>query len=263
MMVLPVVASVVLVVRRARSGSQHVADARWWCLIAMCVALNLFILRPPMAARIGGMAGPVAVLGAWLAAQAWRANVAGKAAAVAGFAVVVWSISVTANWEERFHSDAPFRERMTSNLRAMSESPPDPKKLSAAPLAALVSYLRECTAPDDAVFATWFAPEVAFFAQRPFGARMAETWQWADTRFQQQSGKALALRPTVVIINVAAHGGFAATYPILDWYLREEYRPAGQPAFADGAAPAGYQVLVRSDRVATRIHAPSTLPCFA
>ena len=36
-------------------------------LIVTCVLLNLFILRDPVYARVGGMAGPVAVLCAWMA----------------------------------------------------------------------------------------------------------------------------------------------------------------------------------------------------
>ena len=42
-------------------------DARMLSLIVTGALLNLFILRDPVDARVGGMAGPVAVLCAWMA----------------------------------------------------------------------------------------------------------------------------------------------------------------------------------------------------
>jgi len=50
---------------------------------------------------------------------------------------------------------------------------------------------------------------------------------------------------------------------MLDAYVREHYRLAGETGFGDQAAgPLAYRVFVRADRAPAGTHEPSSMPCF-
>ena len=66
-------------------------------LLTFCLALNVFILRDPVGARIGGMAAPAAVLFAWIAGRLMR-RWAGRLALVLLLACAVASLSGVAEW---------------------------------------------------------------------------------------------------------------------------------------------------------------------
>jgi hypothetical protein len=56
---------------------------------------------------------------------------------------------------------------------------------------------------------------------------------------------------------------FARTFAILDRYLRDHYRLAGETDFGDSdVGPRGYRVLVRNDRTPASTHPKWSLPCF-
>ena len=60
---LPVVGALMIVLQRGSSADDaRMERARIAALLTFCLALNIFILRDPVGARIGGMAGPAADL---------------------------------------------------------------------------------------------------------------------------------------------------------------------------------------------------------
>ena len=48
--------------------------ARLGTVVVVCLAVNVFVLRDPVGARIGGIAGPAAILAAWIGARTWRTS---------------------------------------------------------------------------------------------------------------------------------------------------------------------------------------------
>lgn len=81
--------------------------ARLGGIVAVCLALNLFVLREPIGARIGGIGGPTAILATWVAARAWqvkrvRLRLALSAIVFTTFALAVCSLGWLASWSERF-----------------------------------------------------------------------------------------------------------------------------------------------------------------
>jgi hypothetical protein len=266
---LPLLA-VVIVVLAVRSGGVSSADqvARLASLIAMCVLLNIFVLRDPVNARFGGIAGPAAILAAWLIQRAWTARRAVTRAILrAGVAAVValtaWSAALSSDWGQRFTYEAFRPAHLAGVVRGLTASPPALDTLPDRRLVGLVRYLRECTAPTDRVLLGWFAPEVYFYAQRGFAGAMVVVFgeHWSEERFQRRSIGALASQSVPLVILRAGDESFARSYPLIMRHIGEHYRNAGVTAFAPGGQ-VDYTVFVRRDRPPSYIHAASSMPCF-
>lgn len=243
--------------------------ARIGGLVVMCVLLNVFILRDPVGARIGGMAGPPALLAAWLALVTWRApggavRLAGRTLVVVLVAGTVWSMAHAAEWRDRLAPDAFRPARLADSLARLAAAPPRLDGQPVMRVAGLVHYLRECTGPQDRVLVTWFAPDIYVFAQRGFAARMPVVFggHWSEPRFARRSVEALAAERALVVIVRDGDDRFAADHPALAAFVAEHYREAGTTTFGGGAGAQAYTVLVRRDRSPSRLHAPTSLPCF-
>jgi len=114
------------------------------------------------------------------------------------------------------------------------------------------------------VFAAWFAPELYFFARRGFAAGTVVTFggHWSEPRFDRRARDLLASQsvPIAVLLN----DNQLDEHPELAGYLEEHYSLAGQAGFGDPGAPTnGYLILVRKGLTPARIHAASSLPCYA
>ena len=149
--------------------------ARIAALLTLCLALNIFILRDPLGARIGGMAGPAAVLFAWIAGRLMR-RWAGSLALVLLLACVVASLSGVAEWNRRLMFDESIVGRVRRLTTVMAATPPLITTLPNAHLWGLAAYLRECIGPADRVFTPAFVPELYFFAQRGFAGGVVATF---------------------------------------------------------------------------------------
>ena len=204
--------------------------ARIAALLTLCLALNIFILRDPLGARIGGMAGPAAVLFAWIAGRLMR-RWAGSLALVLVLAFVVASLSGVAEWNRRLRFEESVAGRVKRMVTVMAATPPLITTLPNAHLWGLAAYLRECTGPADRVFAPSFVPELYFFAQRGFAGGVVATFggHWSEPRFERRTVDALSSQSVpIVIFESGETEAFAATYPALDRYLREHYVKAGE-----------------------------------
>jgi hypothetical protein len=281
---LPVVAALILVLHlRSTDDDAHLERARVGALLTLCLALNIFILRDPIGARIGGMAGPVAVLGAWIAGQLTRAQPlrrggeptrwsaaarvrpwAGRVAVVLLLACVMASLSGVAEWNRRLMFDESVVSRVRRLVTVMAATPPQITTNPNANLWGLVAYLRECTGPADRVFAASFLPELYFFAQRGFAGGVVATFgaHWSEPRFERRMVDALSSQSVpIIVVEPGDLQSFAATYPAIDQYLRQHYAKAGEST-SDAPDARPYQVYARRDRAPVGIHARSMLPCF-
>jgi hypothetical protein len=150
-------------------------------------------------------------------------------------------------------------------LALIATTPPTLDLYPSAEIRGLVAYARECTAPTDRLLATWFVPDLYFYAQRGFAAGIVALFggHWSEPRFEARSLDILKAQSVPIVITKTGDEAFADMYPLLAAHLAEHYRPAGRSDFADPRiGPEGYTVLVRTDRTASRTFADTSLPCF-
>jgi hypothetical protein len=220
----PLIAAAMAFTRRMEIGER----ARVLSAAAVALPVAVFILRDPIVARLGGAAGPLAVTGAWLWSRlhtSWPAKAA--AAIVIVSALVATDLAVE-----------PSRLRRV--IEQASMSPPSTALVVGHEEAGLVDYLRRCTEPDDRVFAAWFVPQLYFFSERAFAGGMAVTFggHWSEPIRQQRIVSKLKREAVPVVVFQNDGTEFRATYPIVDEYLRANYRNAGSVE--------SYRVLVRN-----------------
>ena len=243
--------------------------ARLGSVVVVCLALNVFVLREPIGARIGGMAGPVVILATWIGARAWQARrlrlrLALRTGVLVVFALVVLSLANLAAWSEQLGPEIASRSHMRSVVAGLTQSPPRPEMIAGGPFVGMVRYLRECTNPNDRVFARWFIPELYFFVQRGFAAGMVVTFggHWSEPRFQSRSVEALSSESVPIIITRLGDEKVVDEYSSMTRYIDEHYRVAGRTNFQNASGEGDYLVLVRTDRPSTRTDSLTALPCF-
>jgi hypothetical protein len=248
-------------------GETQINCARVLSLAAMCLVLDLLILRDPISARVGGMAAPATVMAAWLGWRAWRTRrTLARGLVFVLLGLTIWSIGLTADWSMHLRADRLTVARLQENLRAMAHSPPALDTMSYVGLHGLVTYVRECTSPYDRVYASWFVPELYFYAQRAFAAGLVVTFggHWSEPRYEERIVSRFAEQSVpIVIIDTRSYHVFTAFYPTFDRYLQAHYDVAGETDFGNSdVGPTAYRVLVRNDRLPLRTHDASGMPCF-
>jgi hypothetical protein len=236
-----------------------------WCVIALCMLLVLFILREPVAARIGGMAGPPMVLLAFVAAPLMQ-SMRSIRLIVGLICVIAVTVGLT-----QVSTTAVLRRldlsRATAALAARARSPVPLENLPPQ-TTGLVAYLRDCTAPDHRVMLTWFAPEIHFFAQRSFAGSVDYFGgHWSEPRFQRRILQKLESEPVPLVIRHENSGEppFSAVYPLIDAYLSQNYVAAGESYFSDTESTKKnpYRVWVHKAWRATRQWKDTSLPCLS
>jgi hypothetical protein len=266
---LPFVSLIAMAVAWRSSWRTTEEVARIGVIIAVCLALNALVLREPISARIGGIAGPAAILATWVGVRAWQAKRvsvrrASSAVVLTVFALAVWSLADLAAWSEHLVPGIASPSHVRSVVAGVSVSPPRPEVISGGPFVGMVRYLRECTSPKDKVLARWFVPELYFFAQRGFAAGMVVTFggHWSEPRFQTRSVQTLESESVPIIIALAGDEKVLDEYPLLTKYIDEHYKVAGRTNFDGPNVEGDYLVLVLKDRPPTRVDSLTALPCF-
>jgi hypothetical protein len=272
LVLLPVIATLLLVRRWSVEQDQR---ATMVVIIVLAILLDVFILRDPFMARAGGIAGPLALLAAWIMPRVWQVlwhashrlvRLGCRALTTVAALVLVWTLGTALNWPHQLSDLVAIPGALAPRLSQFARQPPDLGLLPSGRLAGMVQYLRRCTEPADHVFISWFRPELFYFAQRGFGGGMSATFggHWSEPRFQMRSIAAFEAHPTpLAVLRAGDVGQFRLQYPQLDSYFRRWYRLAGETDFGDTeAGPRAYQVLVRVDRDTTSVDADTSLPCF-
>jgi len=264
-------------VMRVRNTGRSLERGRVLSAVSMTLLAIILVLREPVIARIGGMIGPPAVLGAWMwyrSAPSPRATTSAKATAVKAargwhlmrLAVAVCALAtmmVATEWRSSL-SLVRRNGSLLTRLADATASPPSTTMLPKPRLRGLVDYLRRCTRPDDRVFAAWFVPELYFFAGRAFAGGMVETFgdHWSEPDHQQRIVEKMKAESVPLVLVREGDESFSRGYPIVAEYLGAHYRTAGSSAFG-GTDGGRYTVLTRTDRPMTGIDTATSMPCFA
>jgi hypothetical protein len=250
-----------------RAAMTRVERAQVVTVLALSSLLCVFILRSPVSARVGGMAGPICIAGAWmLSSLTRRATWVGLVTSTVVVLLACWSLDVGVGWYRQLAVPFAHPRPVVARLRAFAQVPPLLDLLPSGHLRGMVEYVGTCTAPDDRIFASWFIPELYYFAQRGFGGAVVASFggHWSEARFQRRTIAAFEAHPTpIVLIRDAAYDKFRAEYPLVVAYLDDRYMSAATTDFGDsGAESEIYRVLIRRDRQATSTAGPFGLPCF-
>jgi hypothetical protein len=262
---IPGIALLVLVTRRRDLTA--LARAELAAVLTLCVLLCAFILRAPVSARIGGMAGPCCAVAAWLlTGLTARVPRTGRVVGAAVAAIAAVCLALTVEWHHQV--SVPFADPATLRARlvAFAKTPPSLELLPSGRVRGIVEYVRACTTADDRVFTTWFAPELFYFAQRGFGGGIAASFggHWSEPRFQRRTIAALESYPTpLVITHRRDDREFRDTYPLVAAYVASRYRLAGVTDFGDPESGGdAYAVFVRADRTIAATSGPYGMPCL-
>jgi hypothetical protein len=127
----------------------------------------------------------------------------------------------------------------------------------------LAWYLRRCTPADAPVLVNWFAPEVYYFAQRPFAAGMVVFFgeHWVDR--QAQMLEWMRRRPpSLIVLQRGNRLDFNGDYPLLAEDIERRYQSAGSTAFQlELRDEPQYDVLVPRGTAISQRESTWNLPC--
>ena len=141
--------------------------------------------------------------------------------------------------------------QLVQALYIWAASPPAFDAIPNRAIDGLARYVRECTAPTDRLFATWFVPDLYFYAQRGFAGRIVALFgsHWSEERFQRRSVEALASHSVPIVITAQQRRTVLEDYPLIARTsmtiirLREPRTSAmstsGRAVIPYGRAPAG------------------------
>ena len=271
-LLLPAIGLVLLVARwRHRSVDQ--AEA---AVVAMGCVLNLIIVqtlvRGSPDSRLADIANPTFIVGAWVAGTVLR-SIRGRrlrwrvaTVAVLGASLVtLWSAYTSAEVASPLESTRVLLgpravwQRAKQVVEQLHERPIDRWSVSAPGLGGLIRYAFECTGPNDRVLATWFAPQVPFYAERRFaGGQVALVRYWHATEPEQRLTVERLSHQRVPIVIDSAESNVDTYFPLVGEYLRQRYQRIVLP----GAPMEGYSVLIDRGVAPTRSYEPLGLPCY-
>jgi hypothetical protein len=284
----PMLALLVLVVRRLRGVGPPSEAPKILGAALMCLVVSAS-LRDPLSDRLADVAAPPAILAAWLLGlvltrppsaprptrgrtlpriveTAPRLATVGIAVSLVGLTAlsVVSLPGVQEQIEDAtmlFDADALARhsQQFLAELRA---SPPieAPRGLSGE-LPALARYVRECTQPTDRLLITWFAPEMYFYADRPFAGRQLFWFSDYQSSPEDQARIVENLRahPVPIVIRRLDRDNDTDVFEQVRDYLDQHYGLPREARLADES----YQILVDRRRTPTGHYEPLSLPCFS
>ena len=282
---LPYLALATLAVARLRRG---VAPADWMEVLVVSVvsaAAAPLWLRGNLneSSRLADLAGPTAVLGAWLLARSLqRRSARSVRACLAAASVVAYLLtagSVASVAQVVRGADAALvafdaaarRAEFDPRVNDLLASPPPLSWLSKETgMRGAVEYLRSCTAADDRVLVYGFFPEILFFSGRGFAADRVVLYRGFWTKPHEQQRTIDAIRRTrvpVVLIDVASAGNPPAgkwldpSMSLIDRYVSQNYVSSGTSGFG-ASTDVVFNVLVDKDLTPAGIYQPFGLPCF-
>lgn len=253
-------------IRRGPQGwTASVRDSRVLCLATLSLILAGVLFRSPILPRIADVVGPLSVAIVFAIWVAWRRNYRLAAWSLAAAAVVasvlhgnVWNLVYATGASA---GPAAVVERLGSRWADLRTWP----WASAWPngrLPPVIRYLDACTAPDDRVFVTWYAPEIHVFANRRFAAGQAYLLGRGQRSTEYQQGMLRRLEHEtvpVVLINRREEEWLSTSYPLVAAYIAQHYDVAGSYATTAGEEIA---VAIRRGAPPARTHGPTGWPCL-
>lgn len=259
---------------RIWSGSIDRAEA---AVVAMAIAQGVIIVqtlvRGSPDSRLGDIANSIAVVAAWVSAQSLAGSAGAKpmlrtavTVAMAAIAIVTaWSVGTNANGMTTLVTSgvlsgpAGISERLTTVTQRLRARPVDNWARRSPGIGGLTRYAYECTAPTDRLFVTWFAPQVYFQSERPFGGGqvyLQEGWHASPADQRLTIARLQHQRVPIVIENMDFE--YEHYFPLIAEYVRSHYRDVDIPA--DWAQ--GYRVLVDPKVTPSGTYELFDMPCY-
>ena len=272
-LLLPLIAAALLVWQmwNGRVGREEAA------VVAMASGLGLIVVqtlvRGSPDSRLADIANPIMVVSAWVAAQclarAAKARLIGRLVVLAAIVTIVmvtaWSVGTNADGATSLVTSgvllgpAGVRDRFAIVTERLHLRPVDNWTRRSPGIGGLTRYVYECTASTDRLFVAWFAPQVYFQSERPFGGgQVALQEGWYATPADQRVSVALLQRQKVPIILENMDWEYERHFPILAEYVRGHYRNVEIPA--DWAQ--GYRVLIDPNVKPTGTYDLFDMPCY-
>lgn len=276
-LLLPVAGAVVLFGRGAAAAPMPHAVGRLLIVIILAVCVNATLLRAPLRIRLPDVAVPQTILAAWLFPAAWRAlrgsRLPVRVALRTAGATVVCMLTLSVVWlgqtRDQFDRIGPLRPgalaaRAAEVTRALRDTyassiVPSPTTLALAPL---ISYLQQCTAPEDRFSYIGYAPEAYFFAGRGFGGGQVVFFSGYYTSPEEQELTLDRFRREqvpVIVLAVENAAEFQRGFVDLAAYIDANYVRAGN---IDLPGDRRGDVLLDRRRAPAGVYAPLGWPCF-
>lgn len=266
-LLLPAVAAAVLL-RTTRAAGPLGQWERVKIAAVVLVAIVTFagFVREALDARIGDAVVAPVILGAWLCAgllaggrpSAWH-----RLARVAVLALllipVTRSVVVAGAVEPHFERGEPFG---VAWKRLVTSPPFDAWAATGSAEYRVVRYVRECTGEREPLLVLSPAPQIYYYADRPFAGRMGWYMEgYYSSEFNQRENAAALERdrPAIAIIDAGRESKDLATHPAALAYLARNYHQVGELPGADGTA---LRVFTRNDRQAASTHRDAGWPCY-
>jgi hypothetical protein len=243
---------------------------------ALALIMSAGILRGNLSSRLADVTEVVGVLAAWLAAVVLaRRSRAGRAAARLGVAAVFVCTALSVNAVEDVTGQlaqsgaeagvAGVTARVSAVRATLSGVPPVATLDTEAPgMARLARYIAACTLPTERVFAFAYAQELFFISGRGFAG--GHVWYmpgfYTSTDDQRLIVRRIQARdvPIAVVETEPLYSEqYRRDFPLVDQFLRDQYRDAGIADLGDGIR---FRVLVKKGLTPLRTYEPLNLPCF-
>jgi hypothetical protein len=246
-------------------------------VVLVALVTGTAFLREPLPVRVGDAIVAPLVLAAWCAGRwvigrhagmrIWSR--AGRTAAallillpVARSVAVVGAVPSRLEGAGRLAGAAP-PSSWTSTWQRLSASPPfDAEDEAGGARERVIRYVRACTAPREPLLVLWFAPQLYYYADRPFAGRLGfymEGYWTSEEHERMNLARIERDRPVLAISEIGHEATDLHTYPALIAYLARYYSPIGELPDNDASV---IRVLARKDRSPTSTDTRLGWPCY-
>ena len=258
-------AAVLLRTRRPEGPLGQWERVKVAAVVLVAIVTFAGFVREALDARIGDAVVAPAILGAWLCVGllGGRPSAWGRFARVAVLALlmipVTRSVVVAGAVEPRFERAEPLA---VAWKRLVTSPPFDAWAATGSAEYRMVRYVRECTGQREPLLVLWPAPQVYYYADRPFAGLMGSYMEgyYSSDFDQRRNAEALERdRPAVAVIEAGRELTDLATHPSAVAYLARHYHQLGELPAADGTV---LRVFGRNDRPATSTHRDVGWPCY-
>jgi hypothetical protein len=243
---------------------------------ALALLMAAGILRGNLSSRLADVTEVVGVLAAWLTALVLaRRSRSGRSLARLAVALVFICTALSVGAVEDVSAQVAQSgiedglPKAVARARAVRETlsgvPPITRLDAESPgMGRLARYIAACTVPSERVFAFAYAQELFFLSGRGFAG--GHVWYMpgfytseGDQRLIVQRIRARTVPIAVIEPEPLYSQQYRRDFPIVDQFLRDEYREAG---IADLGGGVRFRVLARNDLQPLRTYEPLNLPCF-
>jgi hypothetical protein len=236
-------------------------------VVLVAVVAGVGFIREPLGARVADALVAPLILMAWWAGRFVVAHTRPRAIWFRlGQVAIILLLAATARGAEVVGGLSPFARKVIDwpvTSRQLLTSPPfDAWSAVGSARYEAVRYVRGCTSGDEPLLILWFAPDLYYYADRPFAGRLGFYLEgyWTSALHEELNLSAIERdRPTIALVEAGREETDLYTYPRLLEYVRRNYNSIGAVTSSDGRT---IRVLARSDRVPTSIDPEHGWPCY-